>query len=146
MVRVPCRHEAAHFSAWSAHESFIYADNLEFHGLPATTMCFIFLRVFTSKTIRNGLIFIDAKWWTNLEVQNLSSKKHRLWTGRPGVLQFMGSQSWTQLSDWTEPAQFSLLAILFFFVSFVGVSRSNITSSLKKLKPVSQFWENPPKP
>ena len=24
------------------------------------------------------------------------------WTGRPGVLQFMGSQSWTQLSDWTE--------------------------------------------
>ena len=25
------------------------------------------------------------------------------WTGSPGVLQFMGSQSWTQLSDWTEP-------------------------------------------
>ena len=24
------------------------------------------------------------------------------WTGRPGVLQFMGSQSWTRLSDWTE--------------------------------------------
>ena len=24
------------------------------------------------------------------------------WTGRPGVLRFMGSQSWTQLSDWTE--------------------------------------------
>ena len=24
------------------------------------------------------------------------------WTGRPGVLQFMGSQSQTQLSDWTE--------------------------------------------
>ena len=24
------------------------------------------------------------------------------WTGRPGVLQFMGSQSRTQLSDWTE--------------------------------------------
>ena len=24
------------------------------------------------------------------------------WTGRLGVLQFMGSQSWTQLSDWTE--------------------------------------------
>ena len=24
------------------------------------------------------------------------------WTGRPGVLQFMGSQSWTWLSDWTE--------------------------------------------
>ena len=24
------------------------------------------------------------------------------WTGKPGVLQFLGSQSWTQLSDWTE--------------------------------------------
>ena len=24
------------------------------------------------------------------------------WTGRPSVLQFMGSQSWTWLSDWTE--------------------------------------------
>ena len=24
------------------------------------------------------------------------------WTGRPGVLQFMGSQSWTRLSNWTE--------------------------------------------
>ena len=24
------------------------------------------------------------------------------WTGRPGVLQFMGSQSQTRLSDWTE--------------------------------------------
>ena len=24
------------------------------------------------------------------------------WTGRPGVLRFMGSQSWTRLRDWTE--------------------------------------------
>ena len=24
------------------------------------------------------------------------------WTGRPSVLQSLGSQSWTQLSDWTE--------------------------------------------
>ena len=24
------------------------------------------------------------------------------WNGRPGLLQFMGTQSWTQLSDWTE--------------------------------------------
>ena len=24
------------------------------------------------------------------------------WTGRPGVLQSMGSQSWTQMSDWTD--------------------------------------------
>ena len=27
------------------------------------------------------------------------------WTGRPGVLQSMGSQSWTWLSDWTELIQ-----------------------------------------
>ena len=27
------------------------------------------------------------------------------WTGRPGVLQFMGSQSWTRLRDWTELRQ-----------------------------------------
>ena len=25
-----------------------------------------------------------------------------VWTGKPGVLQFMGSQSWTWLSNWTE--------------------------------------------
>ena len=24
------------------------------------------------------------------------------WTGRPGMLRFMGSQSWTRLSNWTE--------------------------------------------
>ena len=24
------------------------------------------------------------------------------WTGKPGVLWFMGSQSWTQLSDWSD--------------------------------------------
>ena len=28
------------------------------------------------------------------------------WTGRPGVLRFMGSQSWTRLSDWTELMQY----------------------------------------
>ena len=28
------------------------------------------------------------------------------WTGRPGVLQFMGSQSQTRLSDWTELSPF----------------------------------------
>ena len=33
-------------------------------------------------------VWVDSEsWW---------------WTGRPGVLQSMGSQSWTWLSDWTE--------------------------------------------
>ena len=30
------------------------------------------------------------------------NSRSRWWTGRPGVLQFMGSQSRTRLSDWTE--------------------------------------------
>ena len=34
-----------------------------------------------------GMSLNSRSWW---------------WTGRPGVLQFMGSQSWTRLSDWTE--------------------------------------------
>ena len=32
----------------------------------------------------------------------LSKLRAWWWTGRPGVLQSMGSQSWTWLSDWTE--------------------------------------------
>ena len=32
-------------------------------------------------------VWVNGSWW---------------WTGRPGVLQSMGSQSWTRLSDWTE--------------------------------------------
>ena len=33
-------------------------------------------------------VWVDSRsWW---------------WTGRPGMLQSMGSQSWTQLSDWTK--------------------------------------------
>ena len=33
-------------------------------------------------------VWVDSRcWW---------------WTGRPGVLQSMGLQSWTRLSDWTE--------------------------------------------
>ena len=37
-------------------------------------------------------------WWTWLWVNSRSW----WWTERPGVLWFMGLQSWTQLSDWTE--------------------------------------------
>ena len=37
-------------------------------------------------------------WWTLVWV-NFGSW---WWIGRPGVLQFMGSQSWTRLSDWTD--------------------------------------------
>ena len=37
-------------------------------------------------------------WWTWVWV----SSRSRWWIGKPGVLQFMGSQSRTRLSDWTE--------------------------------------------
>ena len=37
-------------------------------------------------------------WWTWV----WASPKSWWWTGKPGVLQSMGSQSRTQLSDWTE--------------------------------------------
>ena len=40
----------------------------------------------------------SATWWTWVWVNSGSL----WWTARSGVLQFMGSQSWTQLSDWTE--------------------------------------------
>ena len=42
-------------------------------------------------------------WWTWVWVNSGSW----WWTGRPGVLRFMGSQSQTQLSDWTELNSFS---------------------------------------
>ena len=34
------------------------------------------------------------------------------WTGRPGMLQSMGSQSWTGLSDWTEPYTLNLYTFI----------------------------------
>ena len=42
----------------------------------------------TASPIRWTWVWVNSgSWW---------------WTGRPGVLRFMGSQSWTQLSNWTE--------------------------------------------
>ena len=38
------------------------------------------------------------------------------WTGRPGVLQFMGFQSWTWLSDWTELTTFFTLLVQMFLL------------------------------
>ena len=52
------------------------------------------------------------------------------WMGRPGVLQFMGSQSQTQLSNWTELSPVSLSQ----FISFVVQTYS---SSLTTQKPCS---------
>ena len=41
---------------------------------------------------------VSLTWWTWVWVNSWSW----WWTGRPGVLWFMGSQSRTRLSDWTE--------------------------------------------
>ena len=51
-------------------------------------------------------------WWTWVWVNSRSL----WWTGRPGMLQFMGLQSRIQLSDWTE-----LKHILCYFLSLYSV-------------------------
>ena len=52
----------------------------------------------------DGWMASPTQWtwvWAN-------SRRHRR-TGKPGVLQFVGSQSQTQLSDWTTRPQLSLM-------------------------------------
>ena len=45
----------------------------------------------------NGWMASTTQWtWV------WASSGRRWWTGKPGMLQSMGSQSWTQLSNWTE--------------------------------------------
>ena len=50
------------------------------------------------------------------------------WTGRPGVLQSVGSQSWTWLSDWTEP-NWKWLTLSFFPIFSWAVARNLYTES-----------------
>ena len=49
-------------------------------------------------------------WWTWIWVNSGSW----WWTGKPGVLRFMGSQSRTRLSDWTELNIFVSITFAFF--------------------------------
>ena len=52
------------------------------------------------------------------------------WTGRPGVLRFMGSQSWTQLSDRTE-----LISIFRIFCSVaITISKLQFDRRRKKIQ------------
>ena len=54
-------------------------------------------------------IWVDSgSWW---------------WTGRPGVLQFMGSQSLTGLSNWTELILYLLQTCIWSLCSLVIVNR-----------------------
>ena len=41
------------------------------------------------------------------------------WTGRPGVLRFMASQSWTRLSDWTK-LNWITLSFLLWYIFWVS--------------------------
>ena len=78
------------------------------------------------------------------------------WTGRPGVLQFMGLQSWTQLSDWTElnwtELLYNILVFFFFFSvlhwneSAMGVHVSPILKLHSYLPPhpIPQGWPSTP--
>ena len=49
-------------------------------------------------------------WWTWVWVNSRSW----WWTGKPGVLRFMGSQSQTRLSDWTELIHIYVYMSLFY--------------------------------
>ena len=49
------------------------------------------------------------------------------WTGRPGVLWSMGSQSWTRLSDWTE-----LIMYINWIYNIIHIKLYNVTSILKR--------------
>ena len=46
-----------------------------------------------------------------------ASSRSWWWTGKPGMLQSMGSQSQTRLSDWTELRVWTYLEILFHNIS-----------------------------
>ena len=51
------------------------------------------------------------------------------WTGRPGVLQFMGSQSRTRLSDWTEYVyKIFILSVVKHLISATGKAWTQIFS------------------
>ena len=55
----------------------------------------------------------------------------RWWrTGKPGMLLFMGSQSWTQLSDWTTKNIYIYIHILFHIIFCNGLSQDFKYSSL----------------
>ena len=41
-------------------------------------------------------------WLNGQEFELVKNSTSWWWTGKPGVLQSMGSQSWTRLSDWPE--------------------------------------------
>jgi len=88
-------------------------------------------------------------WWT----QVWASSGSWWWTGRPGVLRFMGSQSQTQLSNWTEfkwctenlppLLPFTLPHLYFvlkYFLYMFQTTSNSVTISASIIK--SQLWNS----
>ena len=101
-----------------------------------TAVCFVYLSLMLSTVVRLFLVINDLKPYGRLAGQQGEGKRRRgrqgwdgwitsptqwIWTwahsGRqwrtekPGVLQSMGSQNWTQLSDWTTRRRKKLLCV-----------------------------------
>ena len=81
---------------WCSSSVFVTAQHLivrTYHKLLIhSTSDGLFILIYTGAQIYEfwsciGYAYLTMSWW---------------WTGRPGVLQFMVSQSWTWLSNWTE--------------------------------------------
>ena len=53
------------------------------------------------------------------------------WTGKPGVLQPMGLQSWTRLSDWTD----------LLLLTFAWITVSGFTSGRAQTKIILKLWD-----
>ena len=79
-----------------------YTDLIQILPIALTIFLFCFGKKWSSPrihiTLNNCISLLSLTRWTRVWVNPGSW----WWTGRPGVLQFMGSQSRTRLSDWTE--------------------------------------------
>ena len=75
------------------------------------------------------------------------------WTGRPGVLRFMGSQSWTRLSDWPElnccTSNFRLTGLTNFVMKLTSSWAPLVTQWYRLFLPMQETqvqslsWEDP---
>ena len=64
------------------------------------------------------------------------------WTGRPGMLQFMGSQSQTRLSNWTE-LNWKLPCMKIYKHAFLQTKHPCFTLDLGSLCPSSHWLQSP---
>ena len=72
---------------------------------------------------------VSPTQWTWVWVNSRS----RQWTGRPDVLQYLGSQSWTRLSDWTELMVLDAMILVFWMLSFKPTFSLSSFTFIKRL-------------